>query len=69
MSFAMPNEALKDIFEILKGWGYLDADVWHEMRENGYPLWTALPGFSTHMVEGLLAPSLDWEKLWGVLNK
>lgn len=69
MTFGMTKEALTKNFEILKRWGYLDNEVWKEMRENGYPLWVPIPAMATHMVEGFLAPGLDWSKLWGMLTK
>lgn len=67
MTFAMTREAFEHNFEILKRWGYLDNEVWREMRENGNPLWVPIPSMATHMVKDYLAPGLDWGKLWGIL--
>ena len=67
MTFGITREAFNKNFDILKRWGYLDNDVWREMRDNGYPLWTALPALWTHMVKGFLSPGLDWKKLWETL--
>lgn len=64
MTFGMTKEAFTKNYAILKKYGYLDNDVWHEMRSNGYPLWVPIPSIATHMVEGYLAPGLNWEALW-----
>jgi hypothetical protein len=69
MTFGMTKEVFEKNFEILKRWGYLDNEVWKEMRANGNPLWVPIPAFATHMVEGFLSPGLDWAKLWGMLLK
>lgn len=68
MTFGMTREAFEKNFEILKRWGYLDNEVWHEMRDNGYPLWVPIPSMATHMVKDYLAPGLDWVKMWGYLT-
>lgn len=68
MTFGMTREAFDKNFDILKKYGYLDNDVWHGMRANGYPLWVPIPSMATHMVEGFLSPGLDWVKLWKLLS-
>lgn len=64
MTFGMTQQALQDNYDSLKRWGYLDNEVWKEMRVKGYKLWVPIPSFATHMVEGYLAPSIDWKTLW-----
>lgn len=68
MTFGMTREAFEANFEILKKWGYLDNEVWHEMRANGYPLWVPVPSLATHMVKDFMSPGLDWNKLIQTLN-
>jgi len=67
MTFGMTREVFEKQYEILMKWGYLDGDVWHEMRANGNPLWTPIPGYATHMVEGLLSPAIPWENIFNIL--
>lgn len=64
MTFGMTREVFEKQFEILKRWGYLDNDVWKEMKVNGNTLWTPIPSFATHLVADFLSPGVDWEKLW-----
>lgn len=68
MTFGMTRDALVSNYIILNKWGYLDNEVWHEMRANGFPLWTPLPSFATHMVKDYLAPGVDWKDLWETLT-
>ena len=67
MTFGMSRKAFIRNYEILKKYGYLDNDVWREMRENGYRLFVPIPSCATHMVRDFLAPSRDWSKLWKTL--
>lgn len=67
MTFGMTRDAFNKQFDILKKWGYLDADVWHEMRKNGNELWVPIPSMATHMVKEFLSPGLDWKRLWNQL--
>lgn len=67
MTFGMTRDVFTKQFEILNRWGYLDNDVWKEMKVNGNPLWTPLPSFATHMVKDFLAPGIDWQQLWTIL--
>lgn len=69
MTFGMTHEAFMSNFDILKRWGYLDNDVWREMRDNGFPLWVPIPSMATHMVSNYLSPGLNWEKLWTFYDK
>jgi len=63
MTFAMTNKALRDNFGILKKHGYIDNQVWHDMRANGYTLYVPIPSIATHMVKDFMAPGVDWDNL------
>lgn len=67
MTFGMTRKAFDKNFDILKHWGYLDNEVWKEMRVNGNPLWTPVPSFATHLVKDFLSPAIDWQQLWKIL--
>lgn len=69
MTFGMTRKVFEKNFQILKKYGYLDNEVWHEMRANQNPLWVPIPSIATHMVEGYLSPGLDWKKYWEMLMK
>ena len=64
MTFGMTKDAFEKNKDILNKWGYLDNEVWKEMRENGYPLYVPIPSLATHMAKDWLAPSVDWKEIW-----
>lgn len=68
MTFGMTKKAFEDNKEILKKWGYLDNEVWSEMRDNGYELWVPVPSFATHMVKDFMAPCVPWQTIWKILT-
>ena len=67
MTFGMTKEAFEQNKDILNKYGYLDNEVWREMRENYYPLWVPTYSIATHMAKDWLAPSVKWEALWKTL--
>ena len=60
------NLVLKE-YETLIKHGYLDDEVWRELREHGHQLWTAIPALETHMVRDYMAPGVDWSETWKYL--
>ena len=67
MTFGMTKKVFERNYESLERWGYLDNEVWKEMRVNGDKLWIPIPSFATHMVKDFLAPGIDWQQLWKIL--
>lgn len=68
MTFGMRRDIFTKNLESLKRWGYLDNDVWKEIKVNSNPLWTPLPSFATHMCEEFMAPGINWQQLWTILT-
>lgn len=68
MTFGMTKKAFEENKSILKKWGYLDNEVWYEMRANGYDLHVPIPAMATHMVKDYLAPCIPWEIIWKTLT-
>lgn len=64
MTWGCHSNIIKENLDILNHHGYLDGQVWYDLLERGYPLWTPIPSFATHMVKDCLAPSVDWKELW-----
>jgi len=64
MTFATRPDVFASGRDIFNRYGYLDNDVWHELRALGHQLYTPIPSFATHMVSGFMAPSVDWKSLW-----
>lgn len=66
MTFAMTKKVLLNNYYRLLHWGYLDNEVWTELKEKGSPLWTPIDSIATHMVKDYLAPSINWKSLWKI---
>jgi len=64
MTFALKSQVLKDNLDIFMKYGYLDDNLWHELRARGHQMWTPLPSLSTHMVKDFMAPGVNWKELW-----
>lgn len=64
MTWGCHSNIIKENLDILNHHGYLDGQVWYDLLERGYPLWTPTPSFATHMVKDCLAPGIDWKELW-----
>lgn len=67
MTFAVAPSVLVSGFDIFMKYGYLDSDVWHELRAKGHQLYVPIPSFATHMARDWLAPSVEWQSLWKTL--
>lgn len=64
MTWGCHSNIIKENLDILNHHGYLDGQVWYDLLERGYPLWTPIPSFATHMVKDCLAPGISWKELW-----
>lgn len=64
MTFGVKAHIFKENFDTFYKYGYLDNDVWHEMRAKTYPLWVPIPSIATHMVQDYLAPGVNWQDEW-----
>jgi len=64
MSWGCHSDLIKNNLDILKLHGYLDDQVWPDLRKAGHQLYTAIPALSTHLVDSYMAPGVDWEKIW-----
>ena len=67
LTFASTVNVLKDDFDI---WNYFtggvhvsDFHAFVALKQKGKSLITCIPGLSTHCMEGLLSPTIDWKKI------
>lgn len=67
MTWGCHTNIIKENLDILNHHGYLDGQVWYDLLERGYPLWTPIPSFATHMVDSCLAPGINWKEIWKTL--
>lgn len=65
MTWATSAHNIRFHRSILDRYGYLDSDVWRELRDQGEKLWVPIPSFSTHMVKDYMAPGVDWGAFMG----
>lgn len=64
MTWGCHSSIIKEHRQLFDRYGYLDGEVWYELKSHGLDLWTPIPSFATHMVKDCLAPSYDWKELW-----
>lgn len=64
MSWGTMARLVRENRDILDRHGYLDGQVWYDLKERGYDLWVPIPSFATHMVERYLSPGINWESVW-----
>ena len=68
-TYAMKFKTFKQHFDIHKKFSDLktgsskDHNKFLHLWNNGYNLFTSIPGYSTHMDNMWLSPTIDWEKL------
>jgi hypothetical protein len=65
MTWATSADVIRENYDTLVKYGYLDDEVWRELAYAGHTLWVPIPSFATHMVKDYLAPSINWEELYG----
>lgn len=64
MTFGCHSSLIKENLFYFMREGYLDNEIWKELRIRGNPLWVPVPSFATHMAKDWLAPSVNWEEIW-----
>jgi len=64
MTWAVSNKLFKDHYDIFYKYGYLDKEVWDDLRAKGHELFVPIPSLATHMVTNALAPQVQWEEIW-----
>lgn len=67
MTFGVRPDILRDHFDIFEKYGYLDNEVWKDLRDQGHTLYVPIPSIATHMVKDYLAPQVDWSQIWNTL--
>ena len=63
MTWGCHSKLVKQYKDIFDRYGYLDDQVWSDLRHAGYNLYVPIPSFATHMVADWLAPEINWEKV------
>lgn len=63
MTWGTSVDVVRENYDILCEHGYLDGQVWYDLKDEGYTLYVPLPSLATHMAKDWLAPSYNWEAL------
>lgn len=66
MTWATHSKIIKENLDMLKGYGYLDNEVWRDLLIAGHQLYVPILSFATHCVKDFLAPGVNWDSLWKV---
>jgi len=61
MTWGCHTDLVKRNIDMLKDHGYLDGQVWYDLKDKGYELYVPIPSFATHMAKDWLAPGVEWE--------
>ncbi len=64
MTFGVTPDIFRDHFYTFYRYGYLDGDVWYDLKKKEHELYVPIPSFATHCVESYLAPSVSWKSEW-----
>lgn len=69
MTWGCHSSRLSLYWEDLHKHGCWDRDTWEEMAKHGAKLWSPIPSLATHMHNGFLSPTIDWEGRFNGLDK
>lgn len=64
LTFATTGEMINKHWSTLTSHGIRDHEMFQEIISTGDKMWNPTHSFATHMVDGLLAPNVDWYSLW-----
>ena len=64
MTWGCHSDLIKENLDMLNSHGYLDGQVWYDLKDKGYDLHVPILSMATHMVKNYLAPGVNWEELW-----
>lgn len=64
MTWGCDSKLIKDNYDLFTKYGYLDSDIWRELKERGVTLFVPIPSLASHMAEGWMAPGVNWEVQW-----
>lgn len=61
LTFATRAYVIKQNIELIKPFKIRDHELFQSLPVD---MWCSVPSLATHLVENLLAPNIDWRKLW-----
>ena len=67
MTWGCHGNLILKYYDIFMKYGYLDGDVWYDLKKEGVQMYVPIPSFATHMAADWLAPNVDWPEIWRYL--
>lgn len=64
MTFGLTPQIIRDHYYTLYKYGYLDGDVWYDLKKKGHTVYVPIPSIATHMVKDFMAPGVDWTQYY-----
>lgn len=64
LTFGTHGKLIKENQDLFTKYGTGDYPMWQDLRGRGYKLFSSIPSLATHMVEGILAPTIPWSNIW-----
>lgn len=61
LTFATTGKVLTALWPRMLSFGINDHEMFNSLSEMGWGIWNPTYSFATHMVDGLLAPNIDWQ--------
>jgi hypothetical protein len=64
MTWGCHGNLILKYYDIFVKHGYLDSQLWYDLKDEGIQMWVPIPAMATHMADGWLAPGVDWQSIW-----
>lgn len=64
MTWGTHGNIVLENYDLFMQHGYLDSQLWYDLKDKGYQMWVPIPSMATHMVEDWLAPGVNWQSIW-----
>jgi len=65
MTFGADRRVIMDVYDIIQKHACEGREMWYPILARGYRLlWSPMPSLATHVQDGVLAPCVDWDKIW-----
>ena len=69
MTWGCHSDLIREKYDTFIKYGYLDDQVWYDLRGAGHTLWVPMPSIATHMAKDWLAPGIHWRGIWEKLTR
>lgn len=64
MTWGCHGNLILKYYDIFTKYGYLDGDVWYDLKREGIQMYVPINSMATHMAADWLAPGVDWPSIW-----